>query len=393
MRLKQKNKGFKAVFYREWLRMATHPIYLIILVAIPLGSCLFFVTLMPEGLPEKLPIGIIDHDNSMISRNTIRQIDATAQNRIVGYYLNFSEARSDMQQGKIYGFIEIPVDFEKDIILGNQPKVWFYYNQSFFIAGSLTLKNLSRILATISGGVNLQSRLAHGQTEKSSIAQIQAIVPDIHPIGNPHINYSVYLTDIILPGILELIVLLTSVYIVGIELKQKTSRKWLAIADNSLFKALLGKFLPYTISFVIIGLFYNVVLFKFLQYPLNTSFLWMLLNTGLMIVASQCVGILMIGIFPVLRDGLSFASLYGVLAFSFSGFSFPIEGMHPLLQGLSVLFPLRYHFKIYQTLALNGFGWQYVAFDFVSLVLFLSLPFLICIRLKKAMIFQCYPKK
>jgi len=112
-----------------------------------------------------------------------------------------------------------------------------------------------------------------------------------------------------------------------------------------------------------------------------------------MIVASQCVGILMIGIFPVLRDGLSFASLYGVLAFSFSGFSFPIEGMHPLLQGLSVLFPLRYHFKIYQTLALNGFGWQYVAFDFVSLVLFLSLPFLICIRLKKAMIFQCYPKK
>lgn len=153
-------------------------------------------------MPEKLPIGIVDHDNSSISRNAIRQIDATAQNKVVGHYLNFSEARSDMQKGRIYGFIEIPIDFEKDILLGNQPwKIWFYYNQAFFIPGSLTLKNISRILATVSGGVNLQSRLAHGQTETSSLAQIQPIVPDIHPIGNPYINYSVYLTDIIIPGI------------------------------------------------------------------------------------------------------------------------------------------------------------------------------------------------
>ena len=392
MFLKQ-NKGFKAVFYRELFRMATHPIYLIMLVAIPIGSYLFFVTLMPEGLPEKLPIGIVDHDNSSISRNAIRQIDATAQNKVVGHYLNFSEARSDMQKGRIYGFIEIPIDFEKDILLGNQPKIWFYYNQAFFIPGSLTLKNISRILATVSGGVNLQSRLAHGQTEESSLAQIQPIVPDIHPIGNPYINYSVYLTDIIIPGILELIILLTSVYIVGIELKQKTSRQWLALSDNSLFKALLGKFLPYTISFIIVGLLYNVILFGFLHYPLNGNILWMFLDTILMIVASQCVGILMIGIFPVLRDGLSFASLYGVLAFSFSGFSFPIEGMHPLIQGLSTIFPLRYYFKIYQSIALNGFGWQYTVFDFVFLLLFLFLPFIICIRLKKAMIFQSYPKK
>ena len=31
-------------------------------------------------------------------RNAIRQIDATAQNKVVGHYLNFSEARSDMQK-------------------------------------------------------------------------------------------------------------------------------------------------------------------------------------------------------------------------------------------------------------------------------------------------------
>ncbi len=391
--LVKRNKGLLSVFIRECSRIATHPVYFIMLIVIPIGTSLFFLTLMPDGLPEALPIGIIDHDNSSISRNMRRQIDATAQNKVYGTYVNFSEARADLQEGEIYGFVEIPLDFEKNILIGNQPKIWFYYNQAFFIPGSLTLKNLSKMLATISGGINLQFSTAHGANKDVSLAQIQAVVADVHPIGNPYINYSVYLTNIIMPGILELIVILTSVYVIGIELKHKTSRKWLAIGDNSLFKALLGKFLPYTIVFVIMGLFYNVLLFKYMHYPQNGSFFWMCLDTVLMILASQSVGILMIGIFPVLRDGLSFASLYGMLAFSFSGFSFPIEGMPYFVQGLSTLFPLRYYYKIYQNVALNGVSWQYNATDYLVLFLFLMLPFLILTRLKNALIFQYYPKK
>ena len=41
-----------------------------------------------------------------------------------------------------------------------------------------------------------------------------------------------------------------------------------------------------------------------------------------------------------LRLGLSFASLWGVISFSISGFSFPVMAMNPVLQALSNLFPL-----------------------------------------------------
>lgn len=389
----KKESGFKKVLYRELHSMVKHPIYVIMIVILPLVSYLFFTSLMPEGLPERLPMGIIDHDNSIVSRKVIRQIDATSQSKVTGHYLNFGEANSDLQTGKIFGFLEIPANFERDVSLRKQPKVWFYYTQAFYIPGSLTLKNLSYMMSITSGGINLQTRRLRGQTERESMAQIQPIVPDVHPIGNPYVNYSVYLIDILIPGVLELIILLTSAYVVGVELKHKTSRQWIKLTDYSFFKALTAKMLPYTFAFTIMGILYDVILFRFMHYPMNANILWMFLDTFMLVISSQCVGIFLIGLTPRLRDGLSFASLYGVLAFSFSGFSFPIEGMIPPMQGLSTIFPLRYYFKIYQNFALNGLSFQYVTGAFLSYMVYLILPLLVLIRLKKAAIYQNYPKK
>lgn len=389
----KKESGFKKVLIRELHSMVKHPIYVIMIVILPLASYLFFTSLMPQGSPERLPIGIIDHDNSIVSRKVVRQIDATSQTKVVGHYLSFTEANSDLKSGKIYGFVEIPADFEKEISASKQPKVWFYYTQAFYVPGSLTYKNLSYMMSITAGGINLQGRQLRGQTERESMAQIQPIAPDVHPIGNPYVNYSVYLIDLLIPGVLELLVLITSAYVVGVELKHKRSRQWLKLTDYNFFQALTAKMLPYTVAFTIMGILYNVILFRFMHYPMNASILWMFLDTFLLVISSQCVGIFLIGLTPRLRDGLSFASLYGVLAFSFSGFSFPVEGMTPSMQAVSALFPLRYYFKIYQNFALNGLSFQYVAGTFLSYLVYLILPLLVFVRLKKAAIYQNYPKK
>lgn len=389
----KKESGFKKVLYRELYAMVKHPIYIIMIVVLPLACYLFFASLMPEGSPERLPIGIVDHDNSIVSRKVVRQIDATSQTKVFGRYISFEEANADLRKGKIYGFLEIPADFEKQASTGGQPKVFFYYTQAFYIPGSLSLKNLSYMMSVTTAGINLQGRQLRGQSERESMAQIQPIVPEVHPIGNPYINYSVYLLNVIIPGVLELLILVTSVYVIGVELKHKTSRRWLKEGDYSFFKALLGKMLPYTLAFTIMGIFYNVILFKFLHYPLNANILWMFLNTFLLVISAQCVGIFFIGLTPRLRDGLSFASLYGVLAFSFSGFSFPVEGMIPSMQSLSSIFPLRYYFKVYQHFALNGMSFQYIAGTMATYLVYLLLPLLVFFRLKNAAIYQNYPKK
>ena len=91
----------------------------------------------------------------------------------------------------------------------------------------------------------------------------------------------------------------------------------------------------------------------------------------------------MIGTLPTLRLGLSFASLWGVLSFSMCGLSFPAMAMHPVLQGLANLFPLRHYFLIYADQALNGYPMIYSW-------IFMMLPFLVARRLKEALIHYKY---
>lgn len=116
----------------------------------------------------------------------------------------------------------------------------------------------------------------------------------------------------------------------------------------------------------------------------------MLAAMFLLVIASQAMGVFMIGVLPTPRLGLSFASLFGMISFSIVGFSFPVPAMDPTLQALSLLFPLRHYFLIYVDQALNGralfFSWT----EYASLAAFLVLPWLVGRHLKKALLYFKY---
>ena len=116
----------------------------------------------------------------------------------------------------------------------------------------------------------------------------------------------------------------------------------------------------------------------------------MLVALCLLIVASQAVGVFMISVLPTFRLGLSFACLFGMIAFSIVGFSFPVLGMDPTLQVLSNLFPLRHYFLIYVDQALNGRALIYSWTAYVWLLAFLIVPFLVGKNLKKALLHLDY---
>ena len=98
----------------------------------------------------------------------------------------------------------------------------------------------------------------------------------------------------------------------------------------------------------------------------------------------------MIGTFPMLRLGLSFASLWGVISLSVAGFSFPVMAMPKMIQALSNLFPLRHFFLIYADQALNGYAMAYSWGHYVALLAFLLLPFIVLNRLDYALRHNTY---
>ena len=391
MEVKQKKYiSLWQVMKRECKRLISRPLYIFCMVIAPLFCYIFFTTLMESGLPKDLPIGAVDLDNSSTSRSILRNLDAFEQTKIAARYESFDEARIAMQRGDIYGFFYIPEKLASKAISGRQPKISFYTNNSYLIAGSLLFKDMKMMSELAGGAVARATLYAKGATADQAMAALQPIVIDAHPLNNPWLNYSVYLCNTLVPGILMLLIFMTTVYSIGVEIKDKTAREWLRTGNNSMYISLAGKLIPQTVVFFIMSIFYNTYLYGYLHFPCNSGILPMIFASLLLVLASQACGVVMIGVLPTLRLGLSFASLWGVLSFSICGFSFPVMAMHPILQALSNLFPLRHYFLIYVDQALNGYSMVYSWTNYMALLLFIMLPFTIMSRLKSALIYYKY---
>ena len=371
---------------RELRQLATRPVYWFCMVAAPLFCYVFFTPLMGAGLPTDMPIGLVDNDNTTTSRNLARNLDAFQMVGVARQYADVSEARRAVQRGDIYGFYYIPEGTTRKAQRQDIPTVSFYTNYSYLVAGSLVYRDMRTMSELTSGAATRSVLYAKGASERQAMAYLQPIVIDTHAVGNPWINYNVYLSNTLLPGVLMLFIFMVTVYSIGTEVKLGEAHSWLVMAGGSMGKALTGKLVPQFAVFWLTGAAYVLLLYGYLHFPCHCGIPVMLLVMTLGVIAAQGLGVFMFAMLPSLRMGLSFASLWGVISFSICGMSFPVMAMHPVLQGLSLLFPLRHYFLLYVNCALDGYplsnAWPYAA----ALIGFGLLPALTLGRLKKMLL-------
>lgn len=375
---------------RELRRMASKPIYWFCMIAAPLFCFVFFTSLMAEGLPTDMPLGLVDNDNTTTSRSLARNLDAFEMTSIKEQYANVTEAREAVQRGDIYGFYYIPKGTTRKAQRQELPVVSFYTNYSYLVAGSLLYRDMRTMSELASGAASRTVLYAKGATERQAMAFLQPIVVDSHAINNPWLNYNVYLSNVILPGLLMLFIFMVTVFSIGTEVKYNTVHDWLIMARGSMFHALAGKLLPQTLIFFLIGIAFAIGLYGVLHFPCHCGLPTMLLVMFLGIIGAQGLGVFMFAMLPTLRMSLSFASLWGVISFSICGMSYPVMAMHPTLQGLSLLFPLRHYFLLYVNCALDGYPLMNAAPYVVGLLLFAMLPLLLLRRLKKMLLVVPY---
>lgn len=378
------------LFRREFYRMAERPVYWFVMVFAPLFCYVFFTSLMQNGLPESIPVGLVDMDNTVTSRNIGRNLDAFQQVDIKQRFPNVTDARRAMQRGEIYAYFYIPKGTTHKVNRQEQPTISFYINYSYLVAGSLAYRDMRTMAELVSGAAQRKVLLAKGATDAQAMTYLRPIVLDTHSLNNPWLNYSIYLCNILLPGILLLFVSMLTVYSIGTEIKDGEAQEWMNMAGGSIIRALWVKLVPQFIIFWLIGTAYIVLLYGYLQFPCNCGIPTMMIAMTLFILAAQGLGLVFFALLPSLRMGMSFCALWGVLGLSMSGMSYPVIAMHPAVQGLSYLFPLRHYFLIYVNSALNGYPWQYVWTSFTALLLFALAPLFFLNKIKYSVLNYTY---
>ncbi len=387
---KSKNmlRCISAVFMRELHRMFARPIYLYGTVFVLAFSAFFLFTLTHEGLPTRIPIGMVDSDNSTLSRSAYNQINAIQGVKIVRNYSSYTQARNAMQKGDIYGFIVIPKDTYIKAIKGEQPTISCYYTEALLIPGTFAYRNFMTMTTVLNMGVKRSLLRAHGISEQTIQPQLQPIITEIHGIGNPWVSYAIYLISMIWPGILSLCIIVMTVFTIGFEIKSKTAIEWYNCAGKSIVNALTGKLLPYFIIYMILGISFEFLAYRIIGYPLMGPFEIMIVNVGMLVLASFGVGIFFLGLFPILRDALSAASLYSILGISMCGLTYPIESMIGPMQGFAQIFPIRQYYLITVKWGILGGGIEDCWINLLALCTFCSISYMVLHRIKNAVINQ-----
>ena len=375
---------------REMKILRVNHIYFFCMVVFPLLALVFFTSLLNEGVPEELPVGVVDLDNTSTTRSLVRRLDSFQGSRVVASYRSVAEARRAIQEGEIYGFLYFPKGTTDQLFSSRQPTISYYYNMAYVTSGSMLMKDLKTVATLGSAAVGQAKLRARGFTPQQIQTFLQPIAIDLHQIGNPWSNYNVYLSTVFVPGVMMLFMFLISAYSIGMELKFERGKEWLAHADGGIVVAILGKFLPQIAIWLALIFFYEYYLYGVLHFPYEGGVMKIVTLCVLEVFASVGFGIFAFGLMPSLRMSMSVCSLWAVLSFSMAGSAFPVMGMDGPLQALSWLFPLRHYYMMYQITVFNGFPLIDAWFHFVALVAFTLLPWFVLSKIKNAMLTYVY---
>ncbi len=361
------------------------PIYFFCMFVFPILVIFFFTSLMSEGAPEQLPIGIVDNDHTPTTQKIIRNLDAFQSTKVAGYYNNVTEARRAVQRSEIYAYLYIPQGTTAKLLAQRQPEVSFYYSNVTLVAGGFTFKDLKTITSLTSASVGSAKLSMIGKSPDEIRSFLQPITIDLHMIGNPYSSYNIYLSTIMIPGILMLLMMLLTVYCLGTELKFHRSKEWMNLSGNNILVAIAGKMLPMFLIFISFFLVFEWYLYHHLDFPHSGGTGVLLLLAVLTVLASMGLGTFMYGLIPSLRMSLSMTSLVAVVGFSACGATFPLFAMDAAIQGMAQIVPLRHYYMIYQEAVFNGFPLANCRYNILMLIVFASLPLTTMYNLKHAM--------
>ncbi len=331
--------GFWLVFRRElgWLRR--RPFLLALTTIVPLALMALLMAVFSAGLATRLPIGVLDLDGSDLSRSVIRAVDATPDAAVIRHVGELAEGRRLIIAGEIHGLLMLPRNLQRDVLAGRRPEVVFFYNTQTMTTGNLVLRGISATLPTVAAGVQLSLRTAQGEPVDEAQAALQPIPVQTHALFNPTLNYAHFLLAALLPALLQIVVVTSSAYSVGLDVETRHRLRILRRLGGGLWPAMAGKILPYTLLFLAVLGLSDAVLFGYFEMPLHGNGGLLLLAGLLFILACQFIGVFLALVLRPMASAISIGTLLTAPAFGFMGIGFPRLGMNAFAHGWGSLIP------------------------------------------------------
>ena len=312
---------------------------LIFFILVPLLYPLLYSWIYTNEVVREVPVAVVDMSHSAMSRDFIRQFDASPDARVAYYCNSLDEAKDVVGRQEAFGVLYFPTDFQSNVLRMEQSRVSVFCDMSFM----LYYKAIFQTATAVAGEMNseIQIERAGNWTEREDEITTKPLDFDEVQIFNSTGGYG----NFIIPGVLMLIIQQTLLLGVGLSVgtARERSKSGSFLPDaaryDGVFRTVLGRALAYFMVYAVVTAYVALVvprLFGFTSLLRPGDTFWFMLPYVL-----SCVFFAMIisGLIRYRENVILIVVFTSVPLLFISGVSWPQSAIPPFWQWVSWLAP------------------------------------------------------
>ena len=303
---------------------------LLMLIIAPIIYGFFYPWPYSAEVVNHVPVGIIDHDNSALSRTIVRYSSASPQIDVETFN-NEQAAKTAIWSGDIAGYMIIPSGLEQQVLSGKAASVSVLGNGGYFILNRNVQLGFLQAVSTVSAGIEVKKNVAQGAYLPTAAKNTQAVPLQIIPLYNQTQGYGAYVVPAVAILILQQTLLMATAMLIGTwyeERRHATSiRGW------------LGRITALSMLSFLIGCFYYGWMFELHDYPRGHNMLGSLLFLALFCPTVATLGCVLGLWFRQRERSLQILIFSSLPIFFLSGYPWPANQLPEALQVIRWLVP------------------------------------------------------
>lgn len=328
------------IWWQEMLQVIRDEGVLMFLVIVPLGYPLLYSWIYNNEAVHEVPVVVVDHSYSRLSRQFINDCDASPDVHVAYYAEDLDEAKSLVSRQLVKGIYLIPTDFAKRIMRGEQGTISVYCDMSLMLAYKCIYQTAMIEAGRIGAGLSIKK--SGNYTKREDTITVQPLAVDDVAMFNPSGGYG----SCVLPAVLMLI--LQQTLALGIGMSAGTSRErnrngQLIPNDNphyrGAYRIVCGKALCYAMIAAVTSAYLALVIPKLFSFPHlahRWDLLWMMIPY---VLASIFFGMAVSCMVRYRENVMLLMVFVSVPLLFLTGVSWPESSIPGVWQGVSWLFP------------------------------------------------------
>lgn len=341
---------------REARRLTSQPWELAMVSWVPALAAALMWWIFSAGLPNRLPIGVLDEDHSAISRQIERFLEASPGLQVAERYADAAEMDRALVAGRVHAAVWIPRALSRDLKQGRAGQVVLLHNAQRGTHSSLIQRDVRTAIGTVSAGIELTARAKRGESAPTARAHLDPVRANTVALFNTASNYEQFLGAALIPALLHIFAMTAGAWTLGRELRDRSLGEWLAPGARTnggagtgwsdAAAALAGKLLLPWASLSVVGLLALLGLTLGRGWHPAGSLMWVAVALVLFLALSVAMGAFLAALTRSLRTALSGTGFITAPAFAFGGVGFPLVAMPAAARTWALALPYTHYARV-----------------------------------------------